>query len=105
MLKTTINIKFNSAPGEHRLEPNLHRAHHAMLVCLCKAVSDRDVAQAIADGARSVDDVARCTGAGTGCGACRESLACTVQGACPGTARSERTAFQLVPLRTYAIPA
>ena len=45
-----------------------------MLVCVCKAVSDRDVAKAIADGAESVDDVTRCTRAGSGCGACRESI-------------------------------
>lgn len=69
-----------------------------MVVCICKAVSDRDVARAISEGARSVDEVAQCTGAGTGCGACRDSLACAVQGACPGAARSERTAFQLMRL-------
>lgn len=74
-----------------------------MLVCICKAVTDRDVDRAIAEGARSVDDVVRCTGAGTGCGICRDSLACAVDSACPGPARSERS--QLVALRTLAVPA
>jgi bacterioferritin-associated ferredoxin len=40
-------------------------------VCLCKAVSDRDVKAAISGGARTVDDVGAACGAGTGCGACR----------------------------------
>ncbi|MBM4359322.1 MAG: (2Fe-2S)-binding protein [Deltaproteobacteria bacterium] len=74
-----------------------------MLVCICKAVSDRDVHRAIAEGARSVDEVARCTGAGTGCGVCRESLACAVASGCPGPTRSERS--PLVALRTLAVPA
>jgi len=45
-----------------------------MLVCLCKVVSDRDIRRAVADGATSVKQVAKCTGAGTGCGACREAI-------------------------------
>ncbi len=72
-----------------------------MLVCLCKAVSDRDVARAIAGGARSVAEVARCTGAGTACGACREAIGCAVSQACG--ARSERA--QLIVLRTLAAVA
>ncbi len=45
-----------------------------MLVCLCKVVSDKDIRRAIDDGATSVKQVAKCTGAGTGCGACREAI-------------------------------
>lgn len=45
-----------------------------MIVCVCKGVSDRAVAGAIADGASSVEEVSRCTGAGTGCGQCREAI-------------------------------
>jgi bacterioferritin-associated ferredoxin len=45
-----------------------------VIVCICKSVSDRSVARAIAQGAGSVEDIARCTGAGTGCGTCRHSL-------------------------------
>ena len=45
-----------------------------MIVCICKSVNDRQVASAIAAGACSVEQIARCTGAGTGCGTCRTSL-------------------------------
>ena len=42
-----------------------------MLICLCKAVSDREVRGAIARGARSVRSVCQRTGAGTSCGSCK----------------------------------
>ena len=46
-----------------------------MLVCHCFAVNDRLVREAVADGARTVDDiVARC-GAGGRCGGCRPMVA------------------------------
>ena len=76
-----------------------------MLVCVCKAVSDRDIARAVANGARTVEDLGRCTGAGTDCGSCRESLACAVQGPCPGSARPDRVHLALAPLGPLAIPA
>lgn len=41
-----------------------------MLVCHCKAVFERRVRKAIADGARDEFDVAIACGAGTGCGGC-----------------------------------
>jgi bacterioferritin-associated ferredoxin len=43
-------------------------------VCLCKVASDKDVKAAIADGARTVDEVGEACGAGTGCGACRPMI-------------------------------
>ncbi len=45
-----------------------------MLVCLCHPASDRDIDQIIDDGARTVADVGRKCGAGTGCGACVEEI-------------------------------
>ncbi|MCB9570711.1 MAG: (2Fe-2S)-binding protein [Kofleriaceae bacterium] len=45
-----------------------------MIVCLCHPASDRDVDACIRQGARSVDDIGRMCGAGTGCGACRDDL-------------------------------
>ncbi len=45
-----------------------------MIVCVCKGVSDRDVAAAIAAGAQSVQDITRCTRAGSGCGRCRVAI-------------------------------
>jgi bacterioferritin-associated ferredoxin len=41
-----------------------------MVVCICRAVSDRTIEGAIRDGASTLADVARSCRAGTGCGAC-----------------------------------
>jgi bacterioferritin-associated ferredoxin len=41
-----------------------------MIICSCKAVSDRDVHDAIDAGADSAAAVGHMCGAGTGCGAC-----------------------------------
>ena len=49
-----------------------------MIVCVCKSVSDRAIAEAIAAGADCVEEIARCTRAGTGCGACREHIQAAV---------------------------
>lgn len=44
-----------------------------MIVCICLAKSDRDVARAIEEGARSLRDLQRC-GIGTDCGTCHGDL-------------------------------
>jgi bacterioferritin-associated ferredoxin len=41
-----------------------------VIVCLCHPTSDRDIDAMIDDGARTVEDISRRCGAGTGCGAC-----------------------------------
>lgn len=41
-----------------------------MYICLCRSVSDRQVRSAIAQGARSLRDIARETGLGSCCGKC-----------------------------------
>lgn len=41
-----------------------------MLVCHCKAVTDRAVKDSIDSGACSLRDLAECCGAGTRCGGC-----------------------------------
>lgn len=41
-----------------------------MIVCQCRAVSDRAVEAAVADGARTVSAVCRTTGAAQDCGSC-----------------------------------
>jgi bacterioferritin-associated ferredoxin len=46
-----------------------------MFVCLCLAVTDARVREAIAAGARDLAELGRRTGAGTDCGSCREVLA------------------------------
>ena len=46
-----------------------------MYVCLCEAVSDHQIREAIENGASSVGEVMRCTRAGTRCGSCRTEIA------------------------------
>ena len=41
-----------------------------MLVCHCMAVDERELRQAIADGARDAFDIAQACDAGTVCGSC-----------------------------------
>ena len=41
-----------------------------MIVCHCGVVTDREIATSISEGARSLADVCRETGAGRDCGAC-----------------------------------
>jgi len=45
-----------------------------MIVCLCFPASDRDIDAVIDDGARTVEEIGRKCGAGTGCGACKSEL-------------------------------
>ena len=45
-----------------------------MLLCHCRAVSDRVIRIAIACGARCPDEVARACGAGTDCAGCRPAV-------------------------------
>jgi bacterioferritin-associated ferredoxin len=59
-----------------------------MYVCHCSVVTDRDVLESIANGARCVADVARDTGAGRTCGNCVSSLRDLVCQHCP--VRAER---------------
>ena len=59
-----------------------------MYVCHCTVVTDRDVLEAIANGARCVADVARVTGAGRTCGNCVTSLRELVCQHCPVTSRA-----------------
>jgi bacterioferritin-associated ferredoxin len=44
-----------------------------MYVCICAAVTDRQIKQAVNDGACSIDDLAAQLGLGAGCGCCREA--------------------------------
>jgi bacterioferritin-associated ferredoxin len=58
-----------------------------MIVCLCHPTSERELDAIIDDGARTVEEVGRRCGAGTGCGACldevRERLTAKGAIACP----------------------
>jgi bacterioferritin-associated ferredoxin len=59
-----------------------------MFVCQCSVVTDSDVLESIANGARCVADVARHTGACRTCGNCVSSLRDLVCQHCP--VRAER---------------
>lgn len=54
-----------------------------MIVCQCRAVSDRLVRGAVAEGCTSLRSVAAATGAGTVCGTCVPTLRDLVCGGCP----------------------
>ena len=42
----------------------------AMYVCICKAVTEKRIARAVADGATTLKELRETTGLGTGCGKC-----------------------------------
>jgi bacterioferritin-associated ferredoxin len=64
-----------------------------VIVCLCHPTSDRDVDAIIDEGARTVEDIGRRCGAGTGCGACVGELHE------PPEARADRPAPAIAPNR------
>ncbi len=43
-----------------------------MFVCVCKAISDKDIKSAIYAGAEDLDSIQDALGAGTGCGTCHD---------------------------------
>lgn len=45
-----------------------------MIVCLCHAVSDRDLDRVIEEGASTVEEIGQRCGAGTDCGTCLGEL-------------------------------
>jgi bacterioferritin-associated ferredoxin len=53
-----------------------------VFVCHCAAVTDREIAAAVDDGADTVADVGYQTDAGTGCGGCHESIEAIISERC-----------------------
>jgi len=53
-----------------------------MVLCICRAVTEREIDAAVRAGARSVDAVGACCGAGTDCGACREAIEARIEDSC-----------------------
>lgn len=43
-----------------------------MFVCLCHAVTDREIRDAVDNGIADVDQLQEMCGAGSGCGSCRD---------------------------------
>jgi bacterioferritin-associated ferredoxin len=58
-----------------------------VVLCICRAVTEREIDAAVRAGARSVDAVAACCGAGTDCGACREAIAERIEDSCAACPR------------------
>jgi bacterioferritin-associated ferredoxin len=52
----------------------IHEVRARMYVCVCNAVTDREVGQAIDAGARTRTEVTRACGAGGDCGACHAMI-------------------------------
>ncbi len=51
-----------------------------MIICICRAKTDRDVLETIEEGAASLRDLQRC-GIGTDCGSCHNMLQVMLQSA------------------------
>lgn len=67
-----------------------------MIVCVCKAVSDRQIKAAVKNGASSVRDLARGLGVGTCCGKCLPEAQRTLT-ACLAAQQDSVTPALLVP--------
>jgi bacterioferritin-associated ferredoxin len=72
-----------------------------VIVCLCRAVSDRAIRAARDGGARSVEAIGAATGAGTCCGCCRGSIAQILAEPCAARPCADASA-ETVPLRAAA---
>ena len=57
-----------------------------MFVCQCRAVTDRQISGAVAEGCTTLRSVAAATGAGTACGGCIATIRDLVCGTCPSLA-------------------
>jgi bacterioferritin-associated ferredoxin len=55
-----------------------------VLVCHCRAVSEREIRLAVESGASTSEDVARTCGAGGDCGGCRPSVLRVIEEASVG---------------------
>jgi bacterioferritin-associated ferredoxin len=53
-----------------------------MIVCICRRVSDQKIRAAIEGGAGTVEEVGARCGAGTGCGACHETICDMIEKDC-----------------------
>ncbi len=54
-----------------------------MWVCLCNRVNSQTVAEAVAAGASTTNDVAQACGAGADCGRCRRTVRAILQSSAP----------------------
>ena len=75
-----------------------------MIVCLCEGVSERKVTEAVAHGARSLDRLARTTGAGSSCGSCHNALRDLLAAHAGAQASHDRAALSASGLKDAANP-
>ncbi len=73
-----------------------------MILCICKAVSEREIESAVRSGARTVDAVGERCGAGTDCGLCRDAIGERLEGGC-GTCPVRDCRFPAVALASAAL--
>ncbi|HJV62487.1 MAG TPA: (2Fe-2S)-binding protein [Albitalea sp.] len=57
-----------------------------MIVCVCRRVSDRDIRQAVLDGARDFETLQMCTGVSTACGRCEAAARAALAQSCEAVA-------------------
>ncbi len=65
-----------------------------MYVCICMAVTEKDIRDAVASGLDSTAEIMEKTGAGTRCGTCRSTVAAILDGSAkeaPSASRRFRT--------------
>jgi bacterioferritin-associated ferredoxin len=77
-----------------------------MIVCMCHPTSDRELDAIIDDGARTVEEISRRCGAGSGCGAClgelRERLETKGASGCSRDCAADHTSSGLVSVDQLA---
>jgi bacterioferritin-associated ferredoxin len=69
------------------LRISLNLSDERMVLCICRAITDREIDAAVRAGASSVDAVAACCGAGSDCGACRDAIEVRITDACAACPR------------------
>jgi bacterioferritin-associated ferredoxin len=79
---------------------------HHMIICVCKAVSDRHIRLAVKNGASSVRDLTRELGVGTCCGKCvpeaRATLSDALASQCESAARAAACGYLPFPDTEFA---
>jgi bacterioferritin-associated ferredoxin len=68
---------------------------HAMIVCICRGISDRHLEALVDAGAQTVEQVERLCGAGGDCGACRSEVERIID--CRSLCAPRQTAAALAP--------
>ena len=75
-----------------------------MYLCICKSVSDRQIRQAVAQGARSFGDLSARFGVGLDCGKCTDSINAWLE-ECLTATPPQRASAGTAPLNPTPAPA